>query len=113
MLNCDVHAYGAAGDALSMDTAAIQAAIDDCGAHGGGRVTLAGGVYLSGRIDLRSGVELRIERDAVLLGSRSGLDFPEIGTDAWRVEYAPRAGRPPRFLSTERAAEIPAARQGG
>ena len=93
MLNCDVKSFGAVGDGQALDTQAIQAAINECAAHGGGRVTLTDGQFLSGRIDMKSGVELHIERDAVLLGSKNALDFPEIETDFWRVEYAPRFNR--------------------
>lgn len=51
---------------------------------------LEGGQYLSGRIDLKSGVELHLERDGMLLMSPNVNDFPEIESDFWDTEYAPR-----------------------
>lgn len=93
MLNCDIRAYGAVGDGIFMNTACIQAAIDDCARCGGGRVTLSEGRYLCGFIALKSGVELHIERDAVLLGSTDAADYPEIETTLWLTEYAPRFNR--------------------
>ena len=60
MLNCNAKTYGAKGDGTAMDTYAIQAAIDDCSAHGGGQVVLEEGRYLCGRINMKDGVELHI-----------------------------------------------------
>lgn len=93
MLNCNIKNYGAIGDGVTKDTAAIQAAIDACAAAGGGQVILEGGTFLSGRIDLKTGVDLHIERDAVLLFSTDPWDYPEIESVNWRPEFAVRFNR--------------------
>ncbi|MDY0168019.1 MAG: glycoside hydrolase family 28 protein [Thermoguttaceae bacterium] len=75
----DVRDFGAAGDGETLDTKAIQAAIDKCAAEGGGRVVLAGGrVYLSGGVVLRSNVTLFIDAGSVLRGSLNKDDYPDI-----------------------------------
>ncbi|KAA6351103.1 Endo-polygalacturonase [termite gut metagenome] len=72
----DVYDYGAKGDGKTMDTQAIQAAIDNCYQSGGGKVCLYGGSFLSGTIYLKSHVSLYIENGATLLGSRHQKDYP-------------------------------------
>ena len=72
----DVHAYGAKGDGKTLDTKAIQDAIDACSTSGGGRVVLSGGAFLSGTLILKSHVILDIEAGAILLGSTKLVDYP-------------------------------------
>lgn len=60
---------GIVGDGVTLNTDAIQRAIDRCAAVGGGTLTLPAGRYLTGTIELRSNVRLHLAEGAVLLGS--------------------------------------------
>lgn len=74
----DIRDHGAAGDGLTNDAPAIQAAIDACTAAGGGTVVVpAGSVYRTGSIVLKDNVELHLERGAVLDGSPDPDDYTE------------------------------------
>ncbi|RPJ74448.1 MAG: glycoside hydrolase family 28 protein [Acidobacteria bacterium] len=68
--------HGARGDGEALNTAAIAAAIAACARAGGGRVVVPRGVFLTGPIELKSGIELHLERGAVLLFSPSIADYP-------------------------------------
>ena len=72
----DIRTQGAVGDGLTLDTAALQASIDACASRGGGTVVVPPGRWLTGALFLASGVELRIESGATLLGSRNFDDYP-------------------------------------
>lgn len=65
----DITRYGAVGDGTTLNTGYIQKAIDECHKSGGGRVIFPAGIYLSGTIELKSNVVLRLEKDARLLGT--------------------------------------------
>jgi polygalacturonase len=73
---CDPRAHGAKGDGVTKDTAAIQAAIDECEQRGGGTVRLIAGAYLSAPIVLKSNIALRLDKGATLLGSSDHGDYP-------------------------------------
>jgi polygalacturonase len=66
---------GAIGDGQTLDTAAIQPAIDRCGEAGGGTVIFPAGRYVTGTLLLRSKIALRLEEGAVLLGSTNLADY--------------------------------------
>ena len=70
-----VRAFGAKGDGVAKDTAAIQRAIDAAHAAGGGTVELGEGTYLSGSIFLKSNVDFFIGQHARLLASPDPADF--------------------------------------
>lgn len=70
-----VRAFGAVGDGIAKDTAAIQKAIDACAETGGGTVYFAPGHYLSGTIRLKDNVVLWLDAGATLLGSEEEADY--------------------------------------
>ena len=77
----DITRYGAVADGVAKCTAAIQAAIDDCAAAGGGRVLFPAGVFLSGSLRLRSNVELHLAHGAVLRSSLDQADMIDFARD--------------------------------
>ncbi|MBN2473382.1 MAG: right-handed parallel beta-helix repeat-containing protein [Pirellulales bacterium] len=71
----DARDYGAQGDGTTLDTRAIQAAIDAAAQRGGGEVHLRSGTFLAGTVELRSNVALHLHAGAVLLASTKQADF--------------------------------------
>jgi len=76
----DVREYGASGDGKTLDTAAIQKALDDCGKKGG-TVRLPAGIYLSGPITLRTKTTLQLDEGATLQATGDQSAFLKTGTN--------------------------------
>jgi polygalacturonase len=72
--------FGAVADAKTVNTKAIQAAIDRCASAGGGVVVVPKGTFLSGAIFLKPGANLYVEKDGVLKGTTNIDDYPMIAT---------------------------------
>ena len=71
--------FGAVADSKTVNTKAIQAAIDKCAAtKKGGVVVVPAGTFRSGAIFLKQGVDLLVEKDGVLKGTTNLDDYPQI-----------------------------------
>ena len=74
----DVRVFGATGDGKTIDTPAINKAIDRAAAAGGGRVHFPAGTYVSFSIHLKSNVTLQLETGTKIVAA----DSPAAGTNA-------------------------------
>jgi hypothetical protein len=71
----NIRSYGAKGDKTTVDTAAVQAAIDACTGDGGGTVLVPAGTFTIGTVELKSNVTLHISAGGTLLGSGDGKQY--------------------------------------
>jgi hypothetical protein len=67
--------YGAKPDRTTLNTKAINQAINACSMAGGGTVIFPAGKYLTGSIDLLINVTLQLEAGAVIVGSTNLADY--------------------------------------
>jgi polygalacturonase len=72
--------FGAKADGKTLNTRAIQQAIDAASRAGGGTVDVPAGRFVTGTLYLKSHVRLFLGPGAVLLGSPNPGDYPEIGS---------------------------------
>jgi polygalacturonase len=80
----DVTAFGARGDGKTLDSPAVNKAIEAAAAAGGGTVIFPAGTYLCYSIHLKSNVALHLSQGSILLaadspaeGQSGGYDLPE------------------------------------
>jgi hypothetical protein len=72
---CDVRAFGAKGDGVTLDTRAVSNAIAACVKQGGGTVYFGPGRYVIGTVQLYSHIHLYLESGATLAGSHDIHDY--------------------------------------
>lgn len=77
--------YGAKGDSTTLNTSAIQKAID-AASKTGGTITLKPGTYLTGSLFLKSGTTLNLPEGVTLIGSQHLEDYPELPTRIAGIE---------------------------
>ncbi len=89
----DVTKFGARGDGSMNCTSSIRKAIAACSEAGGGRVIVPSGVFLTGAIHLKSGVNLHVSDGATLRFSRDPKDYLPVVFSRWEgtecMNYSP------------------------
>lgn len=83
----NVKDYGAKGNGIQLDNAAINRTIDSCAAHGGGQVVVPAGTYLCGSIRLKSNIDLHIMAGAKIKGAPESMDAYDKPESFDGVEY--------------------------
>lgn len=67
--------FGAIADGKTLNTVAVQNAIDECGKNGGGTVVFPDGVFVLSTVFLKSNVHIELSENAVILGSLNFYDY--------------------------------------
>ncbi len=88
----DVRTHGAKGDGVTLDSPAINRAIEAASAAGGGTVVFPAGTYLSFSLRLKSHITLRFDAGATLLAATpsaalGGYDAPEPNDWGDKLQY--------------------------
>jgi polygalacturonase len=78
----NVRSYGATGNGKTLDSPAINEAIDACAETGGGTVYFPAGTYLSGSIHLKDNIHLLIDAGATILGAPQNMNAYD-ETEPW------------------------------
>src|SRR5258708_22805086 len=73
----NVRNYGAAGDGIASDTAAINQAIEACSKAGGGQVLIPPGRFLSGTLRLKSNITFFLDAGARLVGTTNLSEYAQ------------------------------------
>ncbi len=87
----DITKYGAVGNGKTLNTEAVQKAVDACNENGGGMVMIPTGTFLIGTVYLKSNVHLYLEIGAVLRGSANLNDYVPVNGVHYGMLYAENA----------------------
>ncbi|HXE42942.1 MAG TPA: glycosyl hydrolase family 28 protein, partial [Candidatus Baltobacteraceae bacterium] len=73
--NYDIRDFGAVGDDQTINTKAIQDAIDTCTSNGGGTVLVPNGKFRTGTIQLKDNVTIHFSPSGEIVGSTNRADY--------------------------------------
>ena len=83
----NVTEYGAVGDGQTLNTQAFAAAINACNQAGGGKVVVPPGLWITGPIQMKSNVNLHVERGALIQFTSDHTQYPIVKASASSSRY--------------------------
>ncbi len=84
-----IKAYGGTPDGQTLNTAAFEKTIAACAGAGGGTVLVPPGLWLTGPIQLKSNINLCVERGALILFTTDHTQYPMIKSSNNSSSYVP------------------------
>lgn len=87
--NFNINSYGAKSGDTAKNTTAVKKAIDACSSAGGGKVVVPKGNWITGPIELKSNVNLYLEKGASITFSKNHDDYPVVkanGSSSYSVK---------------------------
>ncbi|MGN6602806.1 MAG: glycoside hydrolase family 28 protein [Ginsengibacter sp.] len=79
--------FGAVGDGQTLNTQAFAKAINACSNAGGGKVIVPAGLWLTGPIEMKSNVNLVVERGALIQFTKDHSQYPVIKASGKSSNY--------------------------
>lgn len=81
-----IEEFGARGDGKTINTEAIQKAIDTCYKNGGGRIIFSRGIFKTGTIILKDNIELHLESGCKIIGSENLKDYKDLEANGFLMQ---------------------------
>lgn len=72
----NILSYGAVADGRTLNTAAINKAIEDCAKNGGGTVLIPNGSFVTGPVIMKSNINLHLAKGALVIFSSDFNQYP-------------------------------------
>ncbi len=79
--------FGGLADGKTLSTTAFANAINECSKNGGGRVVVSKGIWITGPIELKSNVNLHLEKDAKIQFTTDHTQYPIIKSGSTSTSY--------------------------
>lgn len=81
--------FGGVNDGQTLNTVAFEKTIAACSAAGGGKVVVPAGLWLTGPIQLKSNINLVVQRGAIILFTKDHSQYPIIKASNTSTNYQP------------------------